>query len=1041
MKAYLEFVTVPTADTQGTTILLHYDSKRYTIGRVSEGTQRAWVERGISMRKLEHIFLTGKTGSENLGGILGMMLTLADAKKEAAGHTNGEDKPELNITGGSNLLQSVAAARRFIFRKGLPLKIKEAKEEPNGGKNGERQLIFADENIRVWPMVIKPEKSTRVDSPTLSSRKRTFDELNGIEPTIGPTNGRQIESSEAEREARYDALRQAVVHDMFGSDWSLDCLLEIPLREVQLPCKVWIRDEANKGLREYTGPLPGGPGPLPAPDLKVLVRKPWPGALVSALPPTTPKEDAISYIIRPWPRRGKFDTEKAKALGVPYGPVRSQLARGQNITLDSGKVITPDMVIGEPREGSGFVVVDLPTDDYVKPLVSRAEWQDKTLMENVTAVIWILGPGVSNNAELRSFIGAQTELQHVFASPDVCPNELAFESSAASAVHLAQMDIDNFPIPHFDNITVPQASFRAQNQLPPPKSSGVSSAARGFQLHIEPNFVAKKDSMPKRLDTFGLLARNDEEHVSLARSALESVSQGQEAAEIERWKASLPNPGPEVEIITLGTGSALPSKYRNVSATLVRVPGHGNYMLDCGENTLGQLQRVFKPIELREVLKDLRMIWISHLHADHHLGTVSLIKAWHSVVHGPNTTAPPLSRDITKDLNNPKLIDLICQKANTSKPPYLAVISHAHMLQYLSEYSYIEDFGYSHILPLTISPATPDEPEDKPHSTLLMCHNKSPMSTVNQKVLPKLLGIQDIQSVLVTHCRGAMAVAITFPPASDTDAPFKLAFSGDTRPSKRFAMIGFDATVLVHEATFDDELQVEAYAKKHCTTSEALRVGAEMQAKSVVLTHFSQRYQKLPILDVNNFGAGLEGVEERGEEGNEIADPEDEIRDVPEPENAAMREQQSLNSADLVAQDTKRETADAVASSSGGGVVSDGIPEKEKSILWSPLTFERRDRAAKEARAKDMKVCVAFDYMRVKVGDIPRIAALRPAMMALFAEEKKEEEKDVKGAEKVENASANGSAKQTSKRHKKKLARQKSEESLKHSDDVQVVGK
>ena len=65
------------------------------------------------------------------------------------------------------------------------------------------------------------------------------------------------------------------------------------------------------------------------------------------------------------------------------------------------------------------------------------------------------------------------------------------------------------------------------------------------------------------------------------------------------------------EVITLGTGSALPSKYRNVSATLLRIPGKGSYLFDCGENTIGQLLRVFGPEKLADVLLDLKLIWIS----------------------------------------------------------------------------------------------------------------------------------------------------------------------------------------------------------------------------------------------------------------------------------------------------------------------------------------------------------------------------------------------------------------------------------------------
>lgn len=44
----------------------------------------------------------------------------------------------------------------------------------------------------------------------------------------------------------------------------------------------------------------------------------------------------------------------------------------------------------------------------------------------------------------------------------------------------------------------------------------------------------------------------------------------------------------------------------------------------------------------------------------------------------------------------------------------------------------------------------------------------------------------------------------------------------------------------------EDELSSQAKQKMHCTTSEAIEVGKQMGAKNIILTHFSQRYSKLP---------------------------------------------------------------------------------------------------------------------------------------------------------------------------------------------------
>ena len=44
-------------------------------------------------------------------------------------------------------------------------------------------------------------------------------------------------------------------------------------------------------------------------------------------------------------------------------------------------------------------------------------------------------------------------------------------------------------------------------------------------------------------------------------------------------------------------------------------------------------------------------------------------------------------------------------------------------------------------------------------------------------------------------------------------------------------------------------MEEEAIAKNHSTTKEAIGVGASAGAYRVILTHFSQRYPKVPVFD------------------------------------------------------------------------------------------------------------------------------------------------------------------------------------------------
>lgn len=47
-------------------------------------------------------------------------------------------------------------------------------------------------------------------------------------------------------------------------------------------------------------------------------------------------------------------------------------------------------------------------------------------------------------------------------------------------------------------------------------------------------------------------------------------------------------------------------------------------LLDCGEGTYGQIIRFYGAEESKEVFRKLKAIYISHLHADHHIGKFHL---------------------------------------------------------------------------------------------------------------------------------------------------------------------------------------------------------------------------------------------------------------------------------------------------------------------------------------------------------------------------------------------------------------------------------
>src|SRR5690606_13121663 len=67
-------------------------------------------------------------------------------------------------------------------------------------------------------------------------------------------------------------------------------------------------------------------------------------------------KDSLGYAFEEKARR-PFLSEKADALGVPFGPERRDLVNGKEITLPDGKRITPDLVLGDLEPGSKLVLV------------------------------------------------------------------------------------------------------------------------------------------------------------------------------------------------------------------------------------------------------------------------------------------------------------------------------------------------------------------------------------------------------------------------------------------------------------------------------------------------------------------------------------------------------------------------------------------------------------------------------------------------------------------------------------------------------------
>jgi len=65
---------------------------------------------------------------------------------------------------------------------------------------------------------------------------------------------------------------------------------------------------------------------------------------------------SYGYAVQEKPRPGTFDAGKAKALGVPFGPLYGQLKAGETITLPDGGIVNGSTLVGSPRPGRKVVI-------------------------------------------------------------------------------------------------------------------------------------------------------------------------------------------------------------------------------------------------------------------------------------------------------------------------------------------------------------------------------------------------------------------------------------------------------------------------------------------------------------------------------------------------------------------------------------------------------------------------------------------------------------------------------------------------------------
>ena len=94
---------------------------------------------------------------------------------------------------------------------------------------------------------------------------------------------------------------------------------------------------------------------------------------ISAFPVVHRGRGCLGYVFQERDHR-PFLADKAEALGVPFGPERGLLVRGQSVTLADGRIVHPDDVLGETIRGTKVVFTgDTAQTDNLRAAVAGAD--------------------------------------------------------------------------------------------------------------------------------------------------------------------------------------------------------------------------------------------------------------------------------------------------------------------------------------------------------------------------------------------------------------------------------------------------------------------------------------------------------------------------------------------------------------------------------------------------------------------------------------------------------------------------------------------
>jgi ribonuclease Z len=291
-----------------------------------------------------------------------------------------------------------------------------------------------------------------------------------------------------------------------------------------------------------------------------------------------------------------------------------------------------------------------------------------------------------------------------------------------------------------------------------------------------------------------------------------------------------------MDLLFLGTSAGVPTRNRNVSGTaLIEYSGKGWYLIDCGEATQHQLLRT--PLSLRE----LRGIFITHVHGDHCFGLPGLLAS-----AGMSGRIEPL------EIVLPAALHAWVRLSLAATQSHLPFELHLHAVETLDGWHN----GNIQVTTVTLSHRVPC------HGYVFSETNPEPRLDVQRLRVDGIprgpLWGELAHGRNVEHA-GRLFLAEYY--LRPTRPACRVIVCGDNDTPELLAEAGQNANVLVHEATFTESvIDHTRTTYGHSTAARVARFAELAGIPNLVLTHFSARYQDNPYRSPSIEDVGTEAA-------------------------------------------------------------------------------------------------------------------------------------------------------------------------------------